>query len=45
MELRLQRHRLVYLELVHCGGAFQTPIHYGTSSFDMGKNLASNCTY
>jgi len=26
----LQRHRLVYMGFVHCGGTFQTPTHYGT---------------
>jgi len=26
----LQRHRLVYMGFVHCGGTFQMPTHYGT---------------
>ena len=29
----LQRHRLVYMGFVHCGGTFQTPTHYGTNEF------------
>ena len=27
----LQRHRLVYMGYVHCGGTFQTSTHYGTN--------------
>ena len=28
------RHRLVYMGFIHCGGAFQTPTHYGTNHGD-----------
>ena len=31
----LQMYHLVYTGFVHCGGAFQTPTHYGTSK--LGK--------
>ena len=27
----LQRHRLVYMGFVQCGGTFQMPTHYGTN--------------
>ena len=29
----LQRHCLVYMGFVHCGGTFQMPTHYGTSIY------------
>ena len=29
----LQRHRLLYMRFVHCGGTFQMPTHYGTKYF------------
>ena len=27
----LQRHHLLYMGFVHCGGTFETPTHYGTN--------------
>ena len=41
----LQRHRLVYMGVVHCGGTFQTPTHYGTNNFVMPITLMISFLY
>jgi len=31
----LQRHHLQYMNIVHCGGFFDTPTHHDTTSLDL----------
>ena len=44
----LQRHCLVYIRFVHCGGTFQTPTHYGTKRvilIELGIYIAADNIY